>query len=215
MNFVMKLNCKFFKWRIFLRAICIISAVYLSSCHSYTEEQMEPVSSGTARNVSIMSYGKANTAQLENYFLKNNPSVNRSYLNKVTSAYLKEASYEGVNSDVAFVQMCHETNFLRFGNQVKQYQNNFAGIGATDDGAKGAAFKTIDEGIRAQIQHLKAYASRAKLNGRCVDPRFGEVKRGSAVYVSQLGSGKWASDPNYAKKLLYKINELYRINGIN
>lgn len=166
-------------------------------------------------NMPIMGYGRANFEQLERFFLRYNPSVNRTYLDNVTNAYLQECRIEGVNSDLAFIQMCHETNFLRFGNQVKQYQNNFAGIGATDDGAKGASFKTINDGVRAQVQHLKAYASKNKLNGRLIDPRFYKVKRGSVIYVSQLGNGNWASDPNYAKKLLYKINELYRVNGIN
>ena len=169
----------------------------------------------TVRNEPIMGHGEANVYQLEKFFLKYNPKINRTYLRNVTNAYLKQCSYERVNSDVAFIQMCHETNFLRFGNQVKLYQNNFAGIGATDNGARGASFKTIDEGVRAQVQHLKAYASTAKLNGRCVDPRFNEVKRGSAVYVSELGNGRWATDPDYAKKLLAKINELYRLNSIN
>jgi len=201
---------------IFLKAFCIITSVYLTSCQSTQEEQMTPVSESSAivTDMPIIGQGKANFAQLENFFLKNNPKVNKTYLDNLTNAYLQESRAEGVNSDVSFSQMCLETNFLRFGNQVKQSQNNFAGIGATDDGAKGAAFKTINDGVRAQVQHLKAYATKSKLNGKLIDPRFYEVKRGSAVYVSQLGKGRWASDPNYARKILYKINELYRINNI-
>lgn len=213
----MKLSGKIFRNSIFLRTFCILASVYLASCHSsQEEEQMAPYypSSGVVRDMPIMGQGRANFAQLENFFLKYNPNVNKNYLDNVTKTYLQEAPYEGVNSDVAYIQMCHETNFLRFGNQVKMYQNNFAGIGATDDGASGASFKTINDGVRAQIQHLKAYASTAKLNGKLLSPRFHLVKRGSAVYVSQLGKGKWATDPDYAKKLLAKINELYRLNGI-
>lgn len=201
---------------IFLKAFCILTSIYLTSCQSTQEEEQIPPRSFSpiVTDMPIMGQGKANFVQLENFFLKNNSKVNKAYLDDVTNAYLQECRAEGVNSDVAFVQMCHETKFLRFGNQVKQYQNNFAGIGATDDGAKGASFKTINDGVRAQIQHLKAYASKTKLNGKLIDPRFYEVKRGSAAYVSQLGKGRWASDPNYARKILYKINELYRLNGI-
>lgn len=171
-------------------------------------------SSVVITDMPIMGQGKANFAQLEKFFLKNNPKANKNYLDNLTNAYLQECRAEGVNSDVAFSQMCVETNFLRFGNQVKPSQNNFAGIGATDDGAKGAAFKTINDGVRAQVQHLKAYACKTKLNGKLIDPRFYGVKRGSAAYVSQLGKGKWATDPNYARKILYKINELYRLSNI-
>ncbi len=212
----MNLKEKLQKHGMLLRAFCIIVSVYLASCHGYKdEEQMTPYQpAATVRNMPIMGNGKASFAQLENFFLKYNHNVNKTYLDNVTKAYLIECRKEGVNSDVAFVQMCHETNFLRFGNQVKLSQNNFAGIGATDNGATGLSFKSIDVGVRAQVQHLKAYASKARLNGRLVDPRFDKVKRGSAVYVSQLGRGKWASDPNYANKLLAKLNELYSVNGI-
>ena len=63
-------------------------------------------------------------------------------------------------------------------------------------------------GIRAQIQHLKAYANTAALNGACVDPRFQYVERGSAQYVEWLGqqenpNGKgWATGAGYGGKIL-------------
>ena len=42
-------------------------------------------------------------------------------------------------------------------------------------------------GIRAQIQHLKAYASAQPLTQRCVDPRYQYVQKGCAPYVEWLG----------------------------
>ena len=62
----------------------------------------------------------------------------------------------------------------------------------------GNSFGSVREGIRAQIQHLKAYASSDGLNNACVDPRFSYVKRASAIYVEWLGikenpyGGGWA-----------------------
>ena len=156
----------------------------------------------------IMGKGKANPEKLTSFFLKHNNRINKKYVNYLASIYIKEGTSENVNSDVAFCQMCLETNFLRFGGQVKVYQNNFAGLGATDNGAAGASFKTHQEGVRAQIQHLKAYASKSKLKNRIIDPRFNYVERASAQYVSELGNGKWASDPDYGAKIIKLINQL-------
>ena len=107
-----------------------------------------------------------------------------------------------------------ETGFLRYGGDVERSQYNFAGLGATGNGAKGNSFATVREGIRAQIQHLKAYASTETLNNPCVDSRFKYVTRGCAPYVEWLGisenpSGKgWAT----AKKYGYSIVNDYMSN---
>ena len=122
--------------------------------------------------------------------------------------YLEEGEAEGVRGDVAFAQAMKETGYLKFGGQVKISQFNFAGLGATDDGAKGASFDSVRMGVRAQIQHLKAYASNENLVNECVDSRFKYVTRGSAQYVQWLGIknnpyGKgWASDSNYGYSII-------------
>lgn len=74
-------------------------------------------------------------------------------------------------------------------------QNNYAGIGALNGNAKGqaATFPDPRTGVRAQIQHLKAYASKEALVNGCVDPRFSLVTRGSAQYVEWLGA---SDNPN-------------------
>ena len=117
--------------------------------------------------------------------------------------YIEECTAEGVRADVAFCQAMKETGFLRFGGQVQIEQFNFAGLGATDDGAAGASFSSVRLGIRAQVQHLKAYASKSALKNACVDTRFDKVTRGSAPYVEWLGINEnpygkgWASGKNY------------------
>ena len=81
-------------------------------------------------------------------------------------------------------------------------------MGVTQNGMEGNSFKTPQLGIRAQIQHLKAYANTAKLKQECVDPRFEYVSRGCAPYVEYLGiqenpKGKgWASGAGYGEKIL-------------
>lgn len=128
--------------------------------------------------------------------------------------YIEECKVEGVKAEVAFAQAMLETGFLKFGGDVKKEQYNFAGIGATGGGAAGASFKDIRTGIRAQVQHLKAYASKDALKQACVDPRFNYVKRGSAEYVQWLGiqenpnGGGWASAAEYGYNILKLIDEL-------
>ena len=112
----------------------------------------------------------------------------------------EEAGYEGVNGDVLFAQVMLETNYLRFGNDVKPEQCNFGGLGATGNGNPGLSFRDVRTGIRAQVQHLKAYGSHEPLNNACVDPRFLLVSRGSAPTIFDL-SGKWAASRTYGESL--------------
>lgn len=121
--------------------------------------------------------------------------------------YLEECAAEGIKAEVAFCQSMKETGFLRYGGAVKIEQFNFAGIGATDDGGTPATFGSVREGVRAQVQHLKAYAATSGLKNPCVDPRFSLVTRGTAEYVEWLGIqenpyGKgWASARRYGYSL--------------
>lgn len=125
--------------------------------------------------------------------------------------YIDECNAEGVKAEVAFAQAMMETGFLRFGGDVKKEQYNFAGLGATGNGASGNGFESIRIGIRAQVQHLKAYASKESLKQTCVDGRYQYVTKGVAPYVEWLGqkenpSGKgWATAANYG----YNIVNLY------
>ena len=73
---------------------------------------------------------------------------------------LKVDLAEGVRGDIAFAQSCLETgNFGFSGSAVTLDQNNFCGMGVTSNGMKGNFFDTPQLGIRAQVQHLKTYAS--------------------------------------------------------
>jgi hypothetical protein len=107
-----------------------------------------------------------------------------------------------------------ETNFLRYGGDVQASQFNFAGLGATGGGAKGESFSSVKIGIRAQVQHLKAYASTDALTKACVDTRFSYVPRGTAPYVEWLGIkenpyGKgWATDIGYGASIVSMIKKM-------
>jgi len=155
----------------------------------------------------IMGHGSTSDVQ-RMLFVK---AVNGSALTQfpdLPQLYREEAEAEGVNYDVAFVQMCQETDFLRFGQGVTAAQNNFAGLGDLSGSAAGASFASARLGVRAHIQHLKAYASTEPLANGVVDPRFSFVVRGIAPRVENL-SGRWDADANYGDKLMNRLRQLY------
>jgi hypothetical protein len=159
----------------------------------------------------IAGRGKLSDVQLLMFLKANNADVITQYPD-MAKLYREEGSIEGINYDIAFSQMCVETNFLRFGNDVKPSQNNFAGLGAIGGGAQGASFASARIGVRAQIQHLKAYANAEPLVQEVVDPRFNFVTRGIAPLVDQL-SNRWAADPDYGVKIMSILRRLYESAG--
>lgn len=161
----------------------------------------------------IMGHGNTTDVQLMMFLKANNEGALRGQFSDLPRIYREEGAIEGVNFDIAFSQMCIETSFLRFGGEVKAEQNNFAGLGAVGGGPSGASFPSIRIGVRAHIQHLKAYGSTEPLVQELVDPRFDFVSRGVAPLVDQL-SGRWAADPNYGKKIVAKLRQLYESAGL-
>lgn len=136
-----------------------------------------------------------------------------STINQFAQIVYEEAIAEGVKPEVVFTQCMKETAFLKYGGEVNPNQYNFAGIGATGS-VHGASFENVRMGIRAQVQHLKAYGSLDKLINQCVDPRFNLVSRGSAKYVEWLGKKEnptgsgWATSKNYGHDIVNMINVL-------
>ena len=159
------------------------------------------------RPIPIASRGRGNVYQLIRFFTETNPRIDINYLTRLARAYIDEAAAEGINSDIAFCQMVHETNYLRFGEDVQPGQNNFCGLGATGRGEPGLSFPSVEIGVQAHIQHLKAYANAQPLRKKLVDPRFGRIRRGQAPYIEYL-AGKWATDPQYGVKLKRKLQAL-------
>lgn len=151
----------------------------------YTEEQ----NAGTP----IMGTRIATAEQLNALLLFGNPQAT-GYLH-LAEIFLEEGEKEGVRGDGAFCQSLIETGYFRFDGDVQPGQHNYAGLGATG-GVPGLAFPDDRTGIRAQIQHLKGYATTNPLNQECVDPRYKYVTKGCAPTFEQL-SGKWAV-PGYS-----------------
>ena len=165
---------------------------------------------GTAADslTAIMGKPAVTADQMKAYLKKKNPSVPQSVLDMIP-LYISEGEAEGVRGDIAFAQSCLETgNFTFSGSAVTLPQNNFCGLGVTQRGKAGLSFESPQLGIRAQIQHLKAYASTDKLRNERIDPRLRYVTRGCAPYTEWLGQkenpqGKgWAAGEKYGEKIL-------------
>ena len=123
----------------------------------------------------------------------------------------EEANAEGVRAEVLFAQAMHETAWLQFGNQVSADQNNFGGLGAVNSGGEGERFPDVRTGLRAQVQHLKAYASTEDIKHEIVDTRFELVERGCAPTVHDLG-GRWAyPGDGYGESIVVIMADLYEI----
>jgi len=165
----------------------------------------------------IMGKGIAAEEKLALFLMSNNNKVDSDFARSLAGIYIEEAAAEGVNHDVAFAQMCLETGSLQYGGLVTPDMNNFCGLGSTGartaDGQleRGAVFPDPRTGVRAHIQHLKAYATNEPLNQELVDPRYSYVRLGISPTIHGL-TGRWAMDLSYGKKIAAILKQLYEFS---
>ncbi len=195
-----------------LFAAAVFAALFSAACGSLASGSLRgtgsPYATGPSgargsRQVpaSIMGTGAIHPDRYVSFLIENNPRAVREKVARLASYYIEEGKKEGVNPDVAFAQMCLETGFLSFKGLVTEDMNNFCGLGTVGPGQRGNRFPDERTGVRAHIQHLKAYASKQPLSQPLVDPRYKYVNpKGKASTVRAL-SGTWASDPDYGPKL--------------
>lgn len=144
----------------------------------------------------ILGKPMATAEQCVRYLLSVNPTPRISVTpQELVSYYYEEGAREGVRPDVAFAQALKETGFFRYGGTVTPDQNNYCGLGTTSEKVKGAYFPTARIGVRAHIQHLKAYASTQKPVEQVVDPRYDLVRNtygARTLNQWQDLNGRWA-----------------------
>lgn len=132
-----------------------------------------------------------------------------------------------IRGDVALAQAMLETGCFQYGNEVKPWQNNFCGLGATgskvtEEDCETYAYSLIDHdrawlvpdtygwfydsvatGVEAHIQHLYSYATTAALPAGVerLDGRFFHSNRGKGIYLTDL-NGRWAvPGDNYGQNI--------------
>ncbi len=117
--------------------------------------------------------------------------------------FVEEGAKEGVRGDVAFAQTIFETGFLRFSETVPPEYHNYAGIGAPSSTAR---FPDARTGVRAQIQHLRAYGDptvgESGTATPLVDPRFDLVDPKGVARTFEGLSGRWSTGSDYGEKVV-------------
>ena len=199
-------------------------AVLAAACGS---KPAVPEGSPRTSTVAIMGPARLDAPQLAAWFNGRQPRPSGSYsasvdLDILAQYYIEEGAAENVTGDVAFAQAIVETGWFRFAGTVPPSANNFAGIGAADSNPGPATFADARTGVRAHIQHLRAYAdpmatacATPPLRNPCVDPRFDlVVPKGRAPAWNQLGRGNWATAPGYGAKILALYNEALAFNQV-
>jgi hypothetical protein len=171
-------------------------------------EDLPEISAAVFTGKDIMGKGETGPETLSSFLLSANSGADPEFAKELAGYYVEEAEAEGVNHDIAFAQMCLETGFLRYGGLVTAEMNNFCGLGSIGPGEPGERFSSARMGVRAHIQHLKAYATDTPLKNELVDPRRRWVRQGSAPLLKNL-SGTWAADIQYSYKIGVILSRLY------
>jgi len=97
------------------------------------------------------------------FLAERNPKLDPRFAN-IATAYMRHGEQMGIRWDYAFYQMMLETGSLSYTRDgtkpgdVKPRQNNFAGLGATGKGEPGESFPTVEDGVKAHLQHLAMYS---------------------------------------------------------
>lgn len=154
----------------------------------------------TAHEKTIEGKSELNADELTTYIKRHNPDFDPA----IAKAYIKIGKKYGIRGDIALCQAILETGWFKYaGSAVRPEHYNYCGLGVVTNGKKGSCFKSVEDGVRAHIQHLYAYCCTKELprHEKLIDPRFSHVKRGCAPTWSKL-SGRWAMNPNYGRQIL-------------
>jgi len=157
--------------------------------------------------VPVMGSGYVSKRGAIAYITSQNPGVNSQILNNLIDMYIEEAAFEGVNHDIAIVQMLYTTNYLR--NNMSSY--NYAGLSASGVNRWDGNFPNMRTGVRAHIQHLKGYGSTQPPRNQIVDPRYYllGVMQGKVRNLSQLCE-VWSHNGSYENNITSKLYSMYQ-----
>jgi hypothetical protein len=153
--------------------------------------------------LSIVGPSVLSAEQLTAWFVTHNGGeADIERISELAGLYVEEGTAIGVRGDVAFVQAVLETGGFRFTGS-----HNYAGIGHCDSCPRGFGFDSARQGVRAQVQLLRAYADRD------VTPELLPGGPVPGVDVSNLGvkgccvtwwglTGVWATALHYGGSIL-------------
>ena len=168
--------------------------------------------------VPVMGQSDLSAEQMAAYFWAHEPLGSPCLtvsVEDLTADFEWHGNVENVRGDIAFAQSIVETGWFRYGGSVQCDQNNYGGF-------VGKSFLDAETGVRAQIQHLRAYAdpsatscSQPPLATPCADTTFDFVSpKGKAPNWNDMGNGNWAAASDYAGKVLTVYNEMRASAGL-
>lgn len=197
------------RWRLLAPAGLVAAAVFIA-----TPAGVVPDLTPRADAVPVLGQSKVTPEEIAAWYQgKDIRSRSPTPVLQLARLFVEEGNAQGVRGDLAFAQSMVETGWLRYGGQVHPSDHNFSGLGACDSCRRGLAFRNPQVGVRAQIQHLYAYAQRDASEDQLVRPlvdiRFDKVApKGRARTWRTMGRGNWATDPAYGPKVLRVYREM-------
>ena len=169
-----------------------------------------------SNNTSLIGLFKGSADDLYNQFVRITPyKVNLDKVGRLSAHYIKWCKMFTLRADIAWSQMEHETAFLTYPRQVKEYSNNFAGLGAIEGTGKFAVFKTEELGVIAHIAHLAWYVYATHKNSYCsikYDPRhnvFGDRHNYNGNSTLGTLNTRWAPSKTYTAKIIDFANKIF------
>jgi hypothetical protein len=156
----------------------------------------------------------ATPGRLMAFVKSRNPQLDPRF-HKIAVEYMRHGESLGLRWDYTFYQMLLETGHLSFRGErgrrgdVSPRQNNFAGLGATGNGASGESFPDVSTGVLAHLQHVLVYA------GETVDDPVADrtrkvqewgilksmQKRAGGVVTFRHLATKWAPGADYVSNI--------------
>ena len=168
-----------------------------------------------ATNVkTIEGRGSVEKSNIVDYIRSKNSSVSARDVENLIDTYIREAQRENINYDIAIAQMCYATDYLK--NRELTNAFNYADFAPVNRVA--IRYSSMNEGVRAHIQHLKGYASRERPQG-LVDKRYqilaDERILGTAKTLDALYE-RWApsNSSGYGEKINKILEELYTMGRL-
>ena len=164
----------------------------------------------------LLARPRGSVGQVSTYLLARPHGVySEAEVKAIADDYFAVAGPVGVDPLIAASQMIEETAHLSsFWSQPPRH--NMAGIGVTGEAGAGVSFPSAQEGVRAHIGRLLAFALKAgtetpgqlSLIEEALSFRpLSSDHRGVAPTLGGL-AGRWAADPQYADKIARLANQV-------
>lgn len=141
-----------------------------------------------------------------------NKGANKSFID-LAPIFYDLSIKSGIDPAVVYAQSAKETGYFKFGGVLDSSFKNPCGMkvsagGGDKDPNAHKKFKSWEEGIQAQIDHLALYAGATGYpKAGSPDPRHFPYLKGTATSVESLG-GKWAPSSSYGTDIVKMMKEI-------